>query len=353
MNAPGTMLVGTAGQGILRSSDDGASWHRLGLGEAIEFDGTVRALAVAPSDPARIFAGADCGVCVSDDAGAHFRRIESALNGLTVWSLALDPNDPRTIYAGTGAPSRCRLYATHDAGATWAPIGPEFPEFCAGVNRPRLLTIAVDPGDSNEIWFGVEEGGAWRSRDRGATFERIDGPDRDIRISDIHAIAILRGAERTKTILILTVNSVYRSFDDGASWEERTSRERFDGMYYTRTVQPLPGDADGLLLAIGDGTPGTRTMLYRSLDRGGTWSATRLDPAPNSTFWAFGVHPSDAALVLAGTKYGQLYRSCDSGLTWAKEWREFSEITSVAWTPAVAPLAAHPRSDTVPERITA
>ena len=45
----GTILVATAGQGILRSVDNGASWHRLGLKEAIEFDGTVRALAVDPA----------------------------------------------------------------------------------------------------------------------------------------------------------------------------------------------------------------------------------------------------------------------------------------------------------------
>ena len=45
----GTILVATAGQGILRSVDDGASWHRLGLKEAIEFDGTVRSLAAMPA----------------------------------------------------------------------------------------------------------------------------------------------------------------------------------------------------------------------------------------------------------------------------------------------------------------
>jgi hypothetical protein len=45
----GTILVGTAGQGILRSVDDGATWHRLGLKEAIEFDGVVRSLAVDPA----------------------------------------------------------------------------------------------------------------------------------------------------------------------------------------------------------------------------------------------------------------------------------------------------------------
>jgi hypothetical protein len=353
VSVPGTILVGTAGQGILRSSDDGATWHRLGLREAIEFDGIVRALAVDPADPMRVYAGADSGLCVSEDGGAHFRRVESPLNDLTVWSLAVDPNDGRTIYAGTGAPSRCRLYVTRDRGVTWSPVGPEFPEFCAGVNRPRLLTIAVDPGDSAAVWFGVEEGGAYRSRDGARTFERIDGADRDVRISDIHAISVLRAIDGAKTVLLLTVNSVYRSFDDGATWEERPSRERFDGMYYTRTVQALAGDPDRLLLAIGDGTPGTRTMVYRSVDRGATWAPAQLQTAPNSTFWAFAVHPADASFVLAGTKYGHLYRSADAGCTWTKEWREFSEITSVAWTPAVASLVAHAKSDATPERVPA
>mgnify|MGYP003575444315 CR=1 FL=1 len=52
-------MVATAGQGILRSNDDGRTWHRLGLQEAIEFDGVVRALAVDPTPAERIYAGAD------------------------------------------------------------------------------------------------------------------------------------------------------------------------------------------------------------------------------------------------------------------------------------------------------
>ena len=73
----GTILVGTAGQGILRSADNGATWHRLGLKEAIEFDGVVRSLAVDPKDPSRVFAGADVGICVSTDGGAHFSLVDS------------------------------------------------------------------------------------------------------------------------------------------------------------------------------------------------------------------------------------------------------------------------------------
>jgi len=48
--------------------------------------------------------------------------------------------------------------------------------------------------------------------------------------------------------------------------------------------------------------------------------------------------------VLAGTKYGHLFRSMDGGRSWFKDWRDFSEITSVAWTPHVAPVHAHPQS---------
>ncbi len=341
----GTILVGTAGQGILRSVDDGATWHRLGLKEAIEFDGTVRALTVDPRAPQRVLAGADVGLCLSTDGGAHFSLVDSPMNGQTVWSIAFDPVDHRNVYAGTGAPSRARMYRSRDAGATWAALDVELPEFCQGVNRPRILTVAVSPVHHNEVWFGVEEGGAWRSRDFGDHWERIDTPGRGINNSDIHAIAILPPAGgQPARHLVLTVNSVCESNDDAQNFAAKASKERFDGMYYTRTVQVVDPAGQTLLLAIGDGTPGTRTRIYRSEDRGATWAPALLHTAPNSTVWAFGAHASNPELLFAGTKYGHLLRSMDGGRSWFKEWREFSEITSVAWTPFEAAVKAHPQS---------
>jgi photosystem II stability/assembly factor-like uncharacterized protein len=328
----------------LRSNDDGDTWHRLGLEEAIEFDGTVRSMAVAPDDPWRVYAGADSGFCISEDGGAHFRRAEGSIVGMTVWSIAVDPVDPKIVYAGTGAPSRAALFKSEDRGESWRRLPPEIPEFCAGVNRPRLLALCVDPDDHDDVWFGVEEGGAWRSPDAGETWTRIDGERDGVRSSDIHAISILpAGPSDPKTIFVLSVNTAYRSTDDGATWTGRPSRERFDGLYYTRTVFPL-GQTNGVLLAVGDGTPGRTTRIYRSRDRGDTWKESRLDAAPNSTVWAFGAHTSEPALVFAGTKYGDLFRSMDAGATWKKEWRSFSEITAVAWTPVKAPLVAHAQS---------
>ncbi len=345
----GTLLVGTAGQGILRSVDDGATWHRLGLKEAIEFDGTVRALAVDPSAPQRILAGADAGLCLSTDGGAHFSRVDSPMNGLTVWALAFDPVDPSIVYAGTGAPSRGRMYRSRNGGLSWTTLPVELPEFCKGVNRPRILSIAVHPQRHEEVWFGVEEGGAWRSSDFGDHWSRVDTEASGISNSDIHAIAVLpalaEGPDAAPARhLILTVNSVYTSDDAGESWSGVASKSRFDGMYYTRTVQPVDAEGRTLLLAIGDATPGTRSGIWRSTDRGRSWARTLLHSAPNSTFWAFGTHAADRSLVLAGTKYGDLFRSTDGGASWFKDWRAFSEITSVAWTPYEAPVTAHPQS---------
>ncbi|MEO8057012.1 MAG: glycosyl hydrolase [Burkholderiales bacterium] len=340
-----TIMVATAGQGIVRSNDNGKTWHRLGLTEAIEFDGVVRSLAVDPTRPERVYAGADCGICISDDGGAHWRLATGAITGMTVWSIAIDPNDASVIYAGTGAPSRSALFKSTDSGETWLRLPPEMPEFCSGVNRPRMLTICVDPDDSQQVWFGVEEGGAWRSRDAGQSFTRVDDARGAIRNSDIHAISILpRRDGSPKTTLVLTVNAVYVSEDDGQTWNGKLSKDRFDGLYYTRTVMPVPGADGALVMAVGDGTPGYKTRLYRSTDRGYQWSETELGEAPNSTFWALGSHAADPSRLYAGTKYGDLFHSLDGGRSWQKEWREFSEITAVAWTPVAAPLTAHAQS---------
>lgn len=332
----GTILVATAGQGVLRSSDDGATWYRLGLGQALEFDAVVRCLAVHPEQPNVVYAGADVGLVRSDDAGVTWHRVDSPMNDQTIWSLAIDPNDADFMIAGTGAPSRAAVFRTADAGAHWDRLPPQIPEFCAGVSKPRVLTATVDRYDPKNLWFGIEEGGLWRSRDRGDTWDRVDGtpaslPD-GVTNSDIHCVLVLEGPP--KTIVCVVVNALFVSQDDGRTWTRTDTRKEW-GIYYTRLVKQIPGTNE-LLLGIGDATPGTLTRIFRSTDLAQTWQEASLDVPANSTVWAFGVHPADARVAFAGTKYGHLFRSTDAGRTWVREWREFSEITDVAWTPAIA-----------------
>ena len=332
----GTILVATAGQGVLSSADDGTTWYRISPGQEVEFDAVVRCLAVAPGDPRVILAGADTGLIRSDDAGVTWHRVDTAMNGMHIWSLAIDPGAPDHMLAGTGAPSRAAVFRTVDGGESWDRLPPEIPEFCAGVNRPRVLTTAWDHTGRGGAWFGIEEGGLWRTHDDGDTWQRLDGTPASLPLgvtnSDIHCVVILDGPP--KTIVVAVVNALFVSQDDGRSWARQDTRAKH-GIYYTRLVTRLPG-TDDLLLGIGDGTPGTMTKILYSTDLARTWTEATLDTPANSTVWAFGVHPADPALVFAGTKYGHLLRSTDAGRSWQKEWREFPEITDVAWTPAVA-----------------
>ncbi len=169
-----TILVATASQGIIRSSDNGKTWHRTSLGQPIEFDGVVRSLDHDSTNPAIIYAGTDVGLCRSDDVGSNWQLVDSPFNGETIWKVAVDPANSQRIFVGTGAPSRAVLWRTLDGGKSWDRAGVDIPEFCAGVNRPRLLAFAYNPKDANNAWFGLEEGGLFRTRNGGDDWERVD-----------------------------------------------------------------------------------------------------------------------------------------------------------------------------------
>lgn len=160
----GTLLVATAGQAVMRSADGGQTWHCLGLRRALEFDAVVRSLCIDPATPNVVYAGADIGLCISRDTGNTWERVDTPFNGQRVWKVAVDPADSRRVFVGTDAPSRAVLWRTLDGGRTWSRAPVDIPEFCAGVNRPRLLAFAFDPVDRMQLWFGLEERGLFHFR---------------------------------------------------------------------------------------------------------------------------------------------------------------------------------------------
>lgn len=332
MSEPRTLLVATDGQAVLRSHDDGATWRRLTVDQDLEFDDCVRCLLPDPQVPWAVFAGAETGLFRSEDCGATWNRVNSALNAYAVWKLVTHPDHPDVMYAGTGSPTRAAFFRSNDAGKSWEQTSLLMPPKCAGVSRPRMLTIAVDPDDVRDVWVGVEEGGLFRTRDGGDTWKRMDENHiGGVRNSDVHAIAILRGPP--KTVVVMVVNALYSSTDDGKTWTETSVRENW-GIYYSRVLVSKPHSDHDLFMGIGDGTPGTTSLFLRSKDRGTTWVNAPFPVQPNSTIWAIGTNSVDPNLLLAGTKYGHLFRSADGGFSWRKEWREFSEITDVTWLAA-------------------
>lgn len=322
-----SILVGTVGQGVMRSPDGGESWRRIGIDQGMHSDAIVRCLANHPSQPEVVFAGTDKGLLRSDDAGRDWRRVESPLNDQSVWKVAIHPTDPTVLFAGTGTPNPARVYRSDDGGSRWRDLSVDVVEHCDAVGVPRVTGIAIDPINTSTVWVGFEVDGARVSRDGGESWMSV----RDaIPNPDVHAVAVTPGPPRS--VFIVVNNDVFVSRDDGGSWSPVRAAEVFPWVY-SRGIAVKPDQTTTLLLAIGDSTPGRTGTVMRSTDTGGTWAPVELPVAPNSAMWVVDVQPEDTNVIFAASRYGYLYRSDDAGESWTKLWREFSEVSSVLWTP--------------------
>src|SRR5437870_4713301 len=111
----GTILVGTIGQSVMMSADEGASWTRASVRQGMHSDCIVKALLADPRQPQTVYAGTDMGLYRTEDGGAKWRLLDTPMTGSMVWSLAFDPNDPQVMFAGTGTPSTPGVYRSTDA----------------------------------------------------------------------------------------------------------------------------------------------------------------------------------------------------------------------------------------------
>ena len=322
-----TILVGTAGQGVMRSVDGGDSWTRVGVTSGIHSDAVVRVMVVHPDDPNVLFIGTDQGLKRSDDAGAMWTRLGEELADACVWAIAIDSVEPNVMFAGTGTPGPAMLFRSDDAGASWRKLSMQAADECVAVGVPRVTGIAIDPVERNNIWVGIEVDGLRHSTDRGETWVTVDA----IANPDVHSVAIADGA--SKTIYVVVNNEVFTSSDDGDSWNAVGVKQAFP-LTYPRSLRIDPLDPNVAYVTLGDTTPGTTGAVMRTPDRGASWERVDLPVAPNSAMWVVEVEAFDPSVLFAASRYGYLYRSDDGGATLRKLPREFSEISSVRWVPA-------------------
>src|ERR1051326_7407753 len=114
-----TIVVGTVGQSIMRSEDSGQTWARIGPRRGFAYEASVRTIAMHPTDHKNIFSGTGRGLYRSEDAGANWRYVDSALNPYYIWALAIDPTNPDVMFAGTGTPTPAMIFRSRDGGRRW------------------------------------------------------------------------------------------------------------------------------------------------------------------------------------------------------------------------------------------
>jgi photosystem II stability/assembly factor-like uncharacterized protein len=183
-----TILAGSYGNGLFRSVDGGAAWTRVEAGLTAP---ALRCFEPDPTRPGAILAGTEPGrIFRSGDGGASWDELDGVtrIPGHEKWFLPYSPRAGavRNIYGPPGRTARLLasvevggLLASDDAGATWtcSPIaGDEDIHVVTGhPDDPDLLFAAL-----GSAWLtqrpapGGRRGGIARSRDGGATWEKVE-----------------------------------------------------------------------------------------------------------------------------------------------------------------------------------
>ena len=367
-----TVFVGTVSQGVWRgdakedtsgttmfgSLDKHRSWKRVGWTPAnkiFHLEAQSRSIAINPKNPKVVFIGDEEGLFRSNDGGYKWERINSILNGLSVWSLAIDPVEPNVMFAGTRPAG---FYRSKDGGTTWEKLKADLPATCF-IGLPRVTNLKIDPEDHRTIWAGVEIAGVFRSNDGGDSWVRVKGGlTESTNHTDIHDVTIIPGlglqddhgklsltpSPRKKTVLVTGPGEMMASDDMGETFHHFISGKDDMPTPYLRCVAVKPGDPKTIFLGISDTAIGSTGAVMRTKNGGKTWEQAKLPKVPNSGIFHIAMHPSDPERVWASSLFGELYLSEDGGDTWEKPKRELSEIRALAWAPTASePPAPEPK----------
>lgn len=334
-----TVYAGTPGSGSLRSDDEGSTWRSLG----VLASRPVISLALDPSGPGALFLATPPDLLRSEDGGATWRTAtpadaNSECASFTV--VAADPRGSGTTYGISGGLPGEPLFRSSDGGSTWTTAGPSrfvFPQ-----------ALAVSPVDPKDLYLSIAGDhtasvrrtladtvdpfatALYRSRDGGVTFSSEGIPGLGSR-----PLQFVLFDPRDPATVWAGGDALYRKRGSG-SWSKVPLPER----------EFRPGYGYGLVTAIAF-EPGAGAIyaavggagVYRSLDDGASWEdvsgnlptdhlpweETRLRPAATG----LAVEPSTGRLFLSASTIDQtigdysavrvpggVFESSDGGTTW-------------------------------------
>ena len=259
----------------------GALEYRL-IGPAI--GGRVTRVAGVPGTDTFWLGAAQGGVWKSTDGGRNWKPVFDKETTNSIGSLAVAPSDPNVVYVGSGEANMrgnvmvgWGIWKSTDAGGTWKQVWK---------NKGQIGTMLVHPTNADVAYAAVlgspfgpgENRGVYRTRDGGATWQKVLYVDANTGASDV-------------------------------AMDAHNPRILFAGTWQARR-EPWQMTSGG---------PGS--ALYRSADGGDTWKKVEADGLPKGPWGKVGVAvaPSDPSRVYAliEAEAGGLFRSDDGGTTWS------------------------------------
>ncbi len=242
---------------LFRSKDGGKSWQLI---QAMR-GRSIRAFAIADSNPKILTAGALEGVFRSFDGGDTWQQISPVGHPdiKNIESIAVDRKDSNIIYAGTWH----LPWKTTDGGKTWSNIkqgviddsdvfsiiidfnnaSNVYASACSGIYKSenagtlfhkvqgipktarRTRVLQQDPVSANTVYAGTTEG-LWKTVDGGKTFKLITPPNyivNDVLIDPRNPMHVLVATDRSGVMLSTDGGQTFRASNTGYSHRQVSS----------------------------------------------------------------------------------------------------------------------------------
>lgn len=287
----------------------------------------------AHPDNARIFyvGTAGGGVWKSNDGGATLNSIFDDYPQ-SIGCVAVDPSNPETVWVGTGETWTRNsvsvgkgLFKSTDGGNAWQKVE-------GYDNSDRIASIEINPNNSDEIYVGVlgalwgdsEDRGVYKSTDGGKTWKKIFYIDAGTGVSDLvmdpknpqtlyasmwqfrrTAWSFNSGGEKS---------ALYKSTDGGKTWNK--IHNGFPSGKLGRIAFALAPSNPEILYATIEAEKDKDKGLYRSDDGGKNWKLLSNDfglVVRPFYFSRLVVDPRNPEVVVKGGLFGSISR--DGGKT--------------------------------------
>lgn len=350
---PSTLYLASRSKGIAKSSDGGASWVWMNEGLTADRALQVYAIAIDPVSPSNVFIATGSHPHKSTNGGATWVMTKTGLSNILPYhfAIAVSPSDPSRVYVGIHGGGVARSV---DGGNSWEVVTSGLPQFGCDA-------ISVDPTNSSKVIIGNQagvfrttNGGTnWASASSGLPTGYIQGLARDpsnparvfagstaglfrstnegtqwtalnLRAGQVNHLVSSGGANSVMYAAIQD-RGVFRSTNGGNTWTEANGELLKDRTVFAtnRNVQVMAvrsGQPAHVFLGIRGGG------VYRSTDSGATWAGANTG-LTNKQITAILPHPSDDSVVLAGTSSGGVFRSVDGGDIWAASNQGLGNLT--------------------------